>query len=166
MLYILTGLPGSGKSTWAKENLPNAVVVCKDTIREEICGDVNDQSKNKEVFNIARTRTKKLLEEGKDVITDATHLTRKQRANVAALAPAETAVGIVWMNTSLKTCLERNAARDRVVPPNVIRKMHFTFERPKLEDCDTLIIVQEQNTVNFHGKRRNSGKSMARPFPV
>ena len=104
MLYILTGLPGSGKSTWAKENLPNAVVVCKDTIREEICGDVNDQSKNKEVFNIARTRTKKLLEEGKDVITDATHLTRKQRANVAALAPAETAVGIVWMNTSLKTC--------------------------------------------------------------
>lgn len=43
MLYILTGLPGSGKSTWAKENLPNAVVVCKDTIREEICGDVNDQ---------------------------------------------------------------------------------------------------------------------------
>lgn len=164
MLYILTGLPGSGKSTWAKKNLPNAVIVCKDTIREGICGNVNDQSKNGEVFNIARSRIKQLLADGKDVIADATHFTRSQRTEMVKLAPAGTAVVIVWMNTSLKTCLERNASRDKVVPPDVIRRMHFSFERPKREECNRLIVVQEHNQVNIQGKRSHSGNSLNQPL--
>lgn len=144
MLYILSGLPGSGKSTWAKKNLPNAVVVCKDNIRKEICGDVDDQSQNARVFRIARARTKELLAEGKDVILDATHLTEKSRRDMAELAPKGTPVVIVWFNTPLKTCLERNAGREKLVPESVIRKMHFTFARPKKSECSRLIVVNER----------------------
>ena len=34
--YILCGIPGSGKSTFAKKNLPNAVLISRDICRVEL----------------------------------------------------------------------------------------------------------------------------------
>ncbi len=45
---MLIGIPGSGKSTWIKENSKGYEIVCPDVIRTEICGDISDQSKNNE----------------------------------------------------------------------------------------------------------------------
>jgi len=146
MLYILTGLPGSGKPTWAARVLPNAVVVCKDDIREEICGNADNQSQNKRVRRIAMARAKEFLFQGKDVILDATHLTPKSRRDMAALAPKGMPVVIVWFDTSLKTCLERNTARKKFVPLDVIRRMHFNFVPPKKHECDKLIVVREKRS--------------------
>ena len=42
--YMMVGLPGSGKSWYAGNKLLNAVVHSSDAIREEILGDVTDQS--------------------------------------------------------------------------------------------------------------------------
>lgn len=48
--YMMVGLPGSGKSWYAGNKLPNAVVHSSDAIREEILGDVTDQSNQQLVF--------------------------------------------------------------------------------------------------------------------
>jgi tRNA uridine 5-carbamoylmethylation protein Kti12 len=39
--------------------------------------------------------------------------------------------GVLWLSTSLDTCIERNRNRVRKVPESVITKMHETFEPPK-----------------------------------
>ena len=58
-LYMMIGLPASGKSTIAKEiaKSEDAVIVSSDEIRQEF-GDVNDQSQNAKVFEEVEKRLK------------------------------------------------------------------------------------------------------------
>ena len=81
MLTVMVGLSGSGKSTIAKTELAdeNTVIVSSDAIREELCGTVEDQSKNLEVFKLFHERIRRNLEKKKNVIADATTLTMKSR---------------------------------------------------------------------------------------
>lgn len=73
-LIVMVGLSASGKSSYAKEleneNPTNTIVISSDAIREEICGSVEDQSKNGEVFRIFHERIRRNLEDKKDVIAD------------------------------------------------------------------------------------------------
>lgn len=82
-LIVMVGLSASGKSSYAKElekeNPTNTIVISSDAIREEICGSVEDQSKNGEVFRIFHERIRRNLENKKDVIADATNITMKSR---------------------------------------------------------------------------------------
>ena len=73
-LYVLVGLSGSGKSTLAAQRDANTVIVSSDAIREELTGEIEDQSRNNEVFEIFHQRIRKNLEEGKNAIADATNL--------------------------------------------------------------------------------------------
>ena len=88
-LIILVGVSGSGKSLWVKEYSKefNISVVCPDSIRREICGDVSDQSKNALVWRIAKGRVVDLLGAGKDVILDATNLKSKERRSLVENLP-------------------------------------------------------------------------------
>lgn len=60
---MMVGLPGSGKSTYAKElaDEMRAVICSSDAIREELRGDENSQDKNEEVFKILHSRIKECL---------------------------------------------------------------------------------------------------------
>ena len=48
-------------------------------IREELTGDISNQSKNKEVFKIAFERVDEYLNKGQDVFFDATNVNKSQR---------------------------------------------------------------------------------------
>ena len=79
MLEILIGLPASGKSSYCKDKLKenrDIEIVSSDAIREEVFGDVNDQSHNGEVFNIVFKRVREAILNNRDVILDATNLSR------------------------------------------------------------------------------------------
>ena len=52
-LIMLSGIPASGKSTWASKyqaTHPNTFVISSDVIRVEITGDYQDHSRQKEVW--------------------------------------------------------------------------------------------------------------------
>ena len=75
-LYVMVGLSGSGKSTLAKQLTDaekNTIIISSDSIREELTGKVEDQSKNEEVFKIFHKRIREGLENKHNVVADATN---------------------------------------------------------------------------------------------
>lgn len=77
---ILIGLPGSGKTTYAKQYLinNNVIYLSSDDMRVELFGYEN-QTDNTKVFDEMNNRTRKALQSDMDVIYDATNLSRKRR---------------------------------------------------------------------------------------
>ncbi len=77
MIYVLRGLPASGKSTWAKEwvaeDPENRVRVNRDDIRHQLFGKwvgVDEQF----VTKVEESMVREAVKAGKDVVVDAMHL--------------------------------------------------------------------------------------------
>ena len=83
IFIMMLGLPGSGKSTHAKELAEriNAVIHSSDALREELTGDINNQNNNELVFQTLHKRIKEDLINGKNCIYDACQVKRKDRMN-------------------------------------------------------------------------------------
>jgi len=75
------GTSGSGKSTFIKSiNKDNKYTVIEpDAMRVEFTGDMNDKSKDKEIYAEAANRAIKSIQQGKPVIFDTTNLTKDKR---------------------------------------------------------------------------------------
>ncbi len=124
-LTLMVGVSGSGKSTHAAklaQSLP-ADIVEPDAIRLELTGNASDQSRNREVFQLAHSRAEAKLLAGINVVVDATNLDRKTRSEWVAIARrcgAEARAVVV--DTPVDVAKKRNLARHRVVPLDVIDK--------------------------------------------
>ena len=86
---MLCGLSGSGKSTLAEDLLKRyesrVTYIASDKIREELCGNENDQSKNTEVFELIHKRIRNWSKDENSttyLIYDATNLTYKNRRSI------------------------------------------------------------------------------------
>lgn len=139
-LYVMVGLPGSGKSYWAKSF--NCPIVSSDTIRKELSGSEDDQSVNGQVFGIARYRVRDYLSKNISCVFDATNITRKDRKSILKLAPEGTTKIAVFVNTHIDKVYEQNASRSRVVPTEVIEKMYNKLTPPSLSEGFDEIIVR------------------------
>ena len=78
-LVLPIGISGSGKSYIYNKDYKDCVQVSPDLIREELTGDISNQSKNKEVFKLAFERVDEYLNSGQDVFFDATNVNKSQR---------------------------------------------------------------------------------------
>ena len=124
VLYMPIGIPGSGKSTYYKNNFneDKTVLISSDAIRKEVFGDENDQEHNSEVFELMRKRTIDALKNNKDVYYDATNISSKRRIalfNCSEDIRNAEKVAIVFC-TPLEVAIERNNNRERKVPKDVI----------------------------------------------
>ena len=131
-LIFLIGLPAAGKSSYCesyKTLNPDVVIVSSDAIREEVFGDVNDQSHNQEVFNIVEKRCREALKANKEVILDATNLNRKRRINFIKVMPKCEVEAVVFA-IPFEVCCERNENRERVVPMSAMERMYKSFQPP------------------------------------
>lgn len=132
VLHVLIGAAGTGKSTVAekliagfKKNGRMYSYISTDNIREELCGNASDQSRNRDVFEIAHDRLDQAFEYDCDVIFDACSLTPKSRRPLREIGDRHGAFRIAYiMETSFDEALKRNAQRDRKVPEDVIQR-HF-----------------------------------------
>ena len=130
-LILLVGVPGSGKTTYAKkyiETNPNTVHLASDRIRAELWGDETIQGDNSQVFTLMQSRTIEALNNGQSVIYDCTNITRKERACIIGICPrfVKIEAHIVW--TPIEVCIERDAARERTVGKEVIDRMLKRFQ--------------------------------------
>ena len=78
-LILPIGISGSGKSYIYNKDYKDCVQVSPDLIREELTGDISNQTKNKEVFKLAFERVDEYLNKGLDVFFDATNVNKSQR---------------------------------------------------------------------------------------
>ena len=125
-LYILCGVPGCGKTTWARNFIHE---------HDPLYQNIRDVSRDEIRFSI--------LKEGEidgfDVIADATHLNEFSRRKLTqSIDRRYTDYEIVYVvfNVDLQTCLERNAQRTgrACVPEQTVRNMYRDFRLPTKDE--------------------------------
>lgn len=147
-LIIMCGLSASGKSTIAKELAikHNACIVSSDSIREEICRDVADQSKNEEVFKIFHKRIREYLNKEQNVIADATNITMKsRRAIIENVRKLDVEKICYIIPKKFKDCIRDNRNRKHPVPEEVIAAQRSKFQIPFKEEGWEEIIIYDMD---------------------
>ena len=149
VLILLCGIPGSGKTTWAKNYIsknPDFVHLSSDAIRAELYGDENIQGNPVEVFTLMQKKAVESLNAGYNVVYDATSMTRKDRAGIISMCPKFTHIqcNIIW--APIETCIERDTTRERTVGKEVIDRMLKRFQMPYYDEgIDEINIIRPEN---------------------
>ncbi len=121
-LVVLVGAAGSGKSTFASRHFASAQILSSDAFRVLISGDPTDQSANAAAFTALHAALDRRLQDRLTSVIDATNLTRgARRALVGRATGSGVAALAIVLDLPHDRVLERNAARDRVVPEDVVR---------------------------------------------
>lgn len=145
ILNIMIGIPGSGKTNYAKKYLlvNNSVYLSSDDIRIELYG-FEDQTHNDVVFETMKKRTLNALKEGKDVIYDATNLNKKRRSGIINEAhKLDAQVDAYLCCTPINIILERNITRaERQLPWDKLVQMIQSIEPPMYyEGFDNIYLI-------------------------
>ena len=161
-LIMMVGISGSGKSTKAEElaTLYKATIYSSDKLREELYGDVNDQTHNEELFLELHKRMVNDLKKGKSVIYDATNLSLKNRKKFETYMEQKECypshIYAYVMSTPLEQCVERNKNRERTVPEYVLEKQVKSFEIPFYDEgFDEIYIDGWCEPTNYFKFQRN-----------
>jgi len=136
-LYILKGLPASGKSTWAKNKAaeePNTIIVNRDKIREMLKGEYKlfpfGSKLEVLVTEIENKATKNGLHRGYNVIVDATNF-RTNTTDFGINLLKETydcEVEVIdFTHIPLKLCIQRDQQREYPVGKEVIERMYNRY---------------------------------------
>lgn len=170
-VIILRGIPGSGKSSYAKqlvEENPNAYKrINRDDLRAMFDNGYVSKGNEKFVKQVRDLLIVKALEDGKHVVVDDTNLSESNLVRIKQLVHEfnkahndEVTVELKEMDTPLEVCIVRDSAREKKVGERTIRAMHRQFfgepERyaeqdnslPKAVICDldgTLALMNGRN---------------------
>lgn len=138
-MHFMVGMPGSGKSTAAEAIRRLDVVdliINPDSIREEMLRGKNtpdpyfDASIEPQVWAKTKAQIRKALKRGERVLLDSTNLVpdnwkRWKKYGEEFDAPVIAHV----IETPYEECYIRNLGRERVVPTEVMEKMHGDWKR-------------------------------------
>lgn len=148
-IYIAVGLPGSGKSTYAKNFIKDKDIeyLSSDELRAVFGKSEEDQTVTPLVFGHIKRKVDEYLKSGKNVLVDATSVNRKERSDYIKTAKKYGAkvVAIVF-KMDRQGLIDRNKKRGeqggREVPTFIIDKMLAKFEEPSYsEGIDVMIYV-------------------------
>ncbi len=148
-VYMLIGLPGSGKSTWAAKK--GLSIFSSDSLREELSGSARDQDTipPQKIFEVLDERLEGCLQKGQDVIYDALNTEpqhRRPRLKKWNERYKAEIIGVLF-TAPTEVAKARNKHRDRVVPDEVIEKHERIFNENPLDTSkdwfDHIIAVDE-----------------------
>jgi predicted kinase len=138
-MYVLVGVPGSGKSTWFEnqEWTRDCIYVSTDKFIErcarwskktysEVFGLYSPRAVNYMVRQVNRAK-----ERGKDVIWDQTSTTIESRARKFRMLPDYYAIAVVFRTPEAEEHTRRLASRvGKEIPKEVVQSMINRWEEP------------------------------------
>ena len=134
-VIILKGLPASGKSTWAEQQVkaqPNKYKrITKDQLRLML--DAGQWSSKNEKF-VERARDQLILlalQEGKIPIVDDTNFSPQHEQRIRELVGDRAEVEVKFFDVDVEECIRRDDKRPNKVGEKVIRDMYNKYLRPK-----------------------------------
>lgn len=141
-LYFMCGAAGSGKSTWLKENRPDAYVISRDAIRYSLIKEDEDYfSKEKQVFKEFIRQIQEAIdgdEFPEDIYCDATHITKASRDKLLRALRLDNVKNVtaIVVRPSLEETIRRNNLRTgrAKVPKDVVIRMWRQFQRPENDE--------------------------------
>ena len=154
-LIILTGAPGSGKSTWAKEYVKthqNTYIISSDAIRYEVTGCFNDHTRQPEVWALFEKRIKEYAnkDENVTVILDALCDLNSLRIKYVKENPEYNKYVLVVFPRTFEYVQKFNKMRDQEVwvPDDILRQLYDKYEKPSAEALgyfNEVLIVKEDD---------------------
>ena len=134
ILYMLRGLPGSGKTTHAKRMVQMGVKrVNRDELRDMVDSGVYNAGNERLIRLFATNLVLASLKQGYDTVIDNTNLKPNDELEWQTLAFRMGAKFVVIdMNVSLEECIRRDAQRDNPVGAEAIRSMQKLEPNPLL----------------------------------
>ena len=141
-MYMLIGVPASGKSTWVEKNKGDALVISSDNLIEAYAADhgmtYNEVFKEqiKIATKIALEHAKAAFEADQDVIWDQTNITKKSRASKLAMVPKHYRKTAVFFATPLEEEWQRrlNSRQGKSIPAHILDSMVEMLEMPELDE--------------------------------
>jgi predicted kinase len=120
-LVVLVGAAGCGKSTFAARHFRPTQVVSSDECRALVSDDEANAAASRDAFTLMHLIVDMRLKRGRLTVADATNVHAAKRAELLGIAAERRrpAIALVF-DVSVETCLERNAGRERVIPPSAV----------------------------------------------
>lgn len=139
-VYMMSGVPGSGKSTWIKGMYADLPIVSLDAIRTQL--KIPPDGPQGAVINRGKEGCKEYLRKKQSFVLDSTNLTRDMRKRwLDIFYDYNARVEITYLEAPLQAVLERNAQRERQVPENVIRRLMERAEPPTVAEAHSVRLV-------------------------
>ena len=142
-LYVLIGVPGSGKSTWVANQTwaKDCTYVSTDEFVEDYakeCGSTYSEVFADYMPTAVQLMANKVVyarDEGKDIIWDQTSTTVASRTRKFRMLPDYYAIAVVFRTPEQTELARRLSSRlGKVIPIDVVNNMCKNWEEPTLEE--------------------------------
>ena len=135
-VYMLSGISGSGKDHFIKENYPKLPMISLDGIRREFGIKPESKKANGKVFQAAKERCKVLMRLRHDFVFNATNITKNMRSKwINLFEDYGGKVTIHYIEVPYSKVLSQNKNRDYSIPDKVINKMINKLEVPTYDEA-------------------------------
>ena len=145
VINVLTGIPASGKSTFAKGL--SGFILNSTALRPLIGATAGNKADDVRVFRILRRLAEYHCRQSHEIVVDATNLTVLQRQSWVQISKRYDYTCVCyWFDNNLSLAMTINAQRERKVPRDRMILYNSIFEAPSPDEGFSSIIridVQE-----------------------
>jgi predicted kinase len=143
-LYVMCGIPGSGKTSFIKScEMQNTVHISRDECRFKYLREGEDYfAHEKEVFDDFVSAIDANINLGFSVFADATHMNWASRNKLLrSIKSRPEKIEAIWMNTPFEICMERNLKRSgrECVPTDAMIRFNRNKSIPTFDEGFTTI---------------------------
>lgn len=151
LCHLLVGLPGSGKSTFAKQlnqQIPDSVIISTDTIRERLYGDEKIQGNWGQIEQVVIEQIRLAITYEQTAIYDATNVRLDWRKSILDKVSDLNSEWIAWwIKTPVNVCKYWNKRRSRRVLDHVINAYYDDLQQSPPKIDEGFLAIKEISTL-------------------